>query len=226
MITPKTQNPPKNTLLFSPCPPAGGGGGGGPPPPPPHLSRSAPHIRLVLRSFTVESLSPPEVRTRDVDGLLAPQGFLPDDMPHLSLFRDRWVLVADAANTTVSDSPTLAELHELPWASAFEGPSRAPAGFDARQWAKMTERAQVVVDSFAAIPFCIKGTSRVALVQERYIHALGNDLGLRVLEPPFTIEPFELAFWWHPFYEEDPEHTWLRRQLVDMYAMEQPESAP
>ncbi len=180
------------------------------------VSRSGPNIRLKFCALAFEALSPPEVRARDLDGLLAPHGFLPEDLPHLDLFEDRWVIIADEANDAVSSQPTLDELCNLPWATAFEGANEVPAGLQRRDWAVIAARVQVVVDSFTAIPLCVRGTPRVALIQERLIDALGARTGLHMVEPPFSVDPIVMAFWWHPAYEVDPEHVWLRSQLKQL----------
>ena len=176
------------------------------------VARFAPSIRMVFSTLAMEALDPPEVRLRDVDGVIAPQGFVPDSLPHIDLVSDRWVIVADAS-TTLSAYPSIEELRALPWATAFEGPSRTPAGLHRSEWARMAPRVSVVVDAFASIPLAVRGTKRVALMQERLISALGADHGLRILEPPMRTEPIRLAFWWHPSYTADPEHRWLRAHL-------------
>ncbi len=184
------------------------------------VSRRAPYMRTAFRNFPPESLFPLEVRSRDVDGVLAPHGFPPAGMPHLDVVTDRWVIVADESNKRVGNEPTLGELIELPWATAFDGPQQVPAGIDPREWSAISAGVQVVVNSLADLPLCVRGTNRVAMVQERLIVALGIDAGLRVLEPPFTAEPFRLAFWWHPAYDADPEHVWFRSLLADFPAVQ------
>jgi DNA-binding transcriptional LysR family regulator len=179
------------------------------------LSFRAPHMRAAFRNWPFDSLFPLEVRARDVDGLIAPHGLAPETMPHLDVVTDRWVIVADRNNKLISDQPTLGELIALPWVSAFDGPRHVPAGIDPREWSNISASVQVVVDSLADLPLCVRNTNRVGIAQERLITALGTDVGLRVLEPPFTVEPIRLAFWWHPAYDSDPEHVWFRSLLAD-----------
>jgi DNA-binding transcriptional LysR family regulator len=179
------------------------------------VSLRAPYMRTAFRSWPFESLFPLEVRARDIDGLIAPHGLPPESMPHVDVVSDRWVIVADQDNKLVSDEPTFGELIALPWASAFDGPQLVPAGIDPREWSSISASVQVVVDSLADLPLCVRNTNRVGIVQQRLITALGTDVGLRVLELPFTVEPIRLAFWWHPAYDADPEHVWFRSLLAD-----------
>lgn len=177
------------------------------------VARLSPNIRMAFSSTAEKDLSPPEVRLRDVDGVLAPQGFFPETLPHLDVLDDRWVLIADERNTALDEHPTIEQLAALPWATTFESPRVAPAGIDRAVWAKMSSHISVVLSSFSAIPLCVRGTSRVALVQEALLTALGAEHGLRVYAPPVPIDPITLSFWWHPTFNNDVEHIWLRAQL-------------
>jgi hypothetical protein len=124
------------------------------------------------------------------------------------------MIVADLDNPSVGDDATLAELTRLPWATAFARPGQVPVGVDPRDWGAITAGIQVVVDSLADLPLYVRGTNRVALVQERLIKTLGTDVGLRLMEPPFPVAPIRLAFWWHWAFDADPEHAWFRGQLA------------
>lgn len=177
------------------------------------VSSLAPHIRMAFSTVSERNLSPPEVRLRDVDGVLAPQGFFPESIPHIDVLQDRWVVIADTRNQALSEQPTIEELSALPWATAFESLRITPAGAHPQQWAAIASHISVVVNGFSAIPLCVRGTSRVALIQEALLDALGARTGLKVLRPPIPMEPIRLSFWWHPIFDNDAEHIWLRAQL-------------
>ena len=55
----------------------------------------------------------------------------------------------------------------------------------------------------------------VLTVSERIARLLGPRLGLRVLEPPLPLEPFALSMVWHPRFDGDLAHRWLREQLLE-----------
>lgn len=189
------------------------------------VARRAPHIRMVFSTVAEKNLSPPEVRLRDVDGVLAPQGFFPESIPHIDVLDDRWVIIADPRNRALSDEPTVEELSALPWATAFESLRIAPAGVNHQQWLAIASHTSVVVNGFSAIPLCVRGTSRVALMQEALLDALGTRDQLRVLPPPISMEPIRLSFWWHPVFDNDVEHIWLRAQLEASRAPENAQGA-
>ncbi len=76
----------------------------------------------------------------------------------------------------------------------------------------------MIVESFLPIPDLVAGTDRVALLQARLAARLRPDDGLRVLPCPFAATPLVEAMWWHPMYDADPAHRWLRRLLADVGA--------
>ena len=40
--------------------------------------------------------------------------------------------------------------------------------------------------------------------------ALPADTGIRALAPPVEVGPMVEAMWWHPVFDDDPEHGYLR----------------
>jgi DNA-binding transcriptional LysR family regulator len=178
-----------------------------------HVSRLAPSVRIVFRSIAVDDLTPYEVRTRDVDGVLAPHGLFPEDMPHADVIADRWVIIADAANDRLSSPPTVQQLSEIPWVTTFDTARVSPASFQRSEWASIAQRVAVVTDRFAEMPLLVRATPRIALIPERLFRAIGSGQGLRVMPPPFPLNPMVLAFWWHPSNDRDLEHLWLRTQF-------------
>jgi DNA-binding transcriptional LysR family regulator len=75
----------------------------------------------------------------------------------------------------------------------------------------LVERVELVAPAVAAE--VIAGTDRVALVQSRLVPRLTASRDIRALPCPFDAIPIAEALWWHPMYERDPAHAWLRRIL-------------
>ncbi|MFT4212890.1 MAG: LysR family transcriptional regulator [Microbacterium sp.] len=177
------------------------------------ISRQAPNVRVAFRTLPPEELTPYEVRTRDIDGAIAPHGYFPDEMPHLDVLRDRWVIIADESNDSIGSRPTIRQLSDLAWVTPFEAAGIPPAQMQRNEWASIATRIAVVVDHFSEMPLCVRGTKRVALIQERLFRALDARHGLKVMSPPFAMDPIVLSFWWHPTHNTDREHRWMRAQF-------------
>ncbi|GAA0459348.1 LysR family transcriptional regulator [Actinoplanes campanulatus] len=177
------------------------------------LADEAPSMRVHLRQASPLEYAPFEQRLREVDGLLMPHGLLPSALPHLDLYTDRWVIVTAHDNSRVGAELTLGELRELPWVVTFSGGGSGTAAWRHLQLLGVEASAQIVVDSFLAVPLFLAGTDRVALLQERLARQM---TGLRLLECPFDVVPLVQALWWHPVYDLDPEHIWLREKLATL----------
>jgi DNA-binding transcriptional LysR family regulator len=120
-----------------------------------------------------------------------------------------WIAVR-AALRGVVEEVTLADLAALPWVTIYHRPiAFTPASQQLRAHG-IEPRSQVVVESFLPVPALVAGTDRVALVQARLAARLGPDDGVRVLACPFEPGPLVEALWWHPMYDTDPAHRWLR----------------
>jgi DNA-binding transcriptional LysR family regulator len=72
----------------------------------------------------------------------------------------------------------------------------------------------VVTENFLTVPALVAGTPRVALLQRRLADDIPAEVGVRVLPCPFDVAPLVEAIWWHPMYDNDPEHQYLRDVLI------------
>jgi hypothetical protein len=72
----------------------------------------------------------------------------------------------------------------------------------------------VVTENFLTVPGLVAGSDRIALVQQRLADLIPTTLGVRALACPFDAAPLVEAMWWHPVYDRDPEHRFLRDLLV------------
>jgi hypothetical protein len=73
---------------------------------------------------------------------------------------------------------------------------------------------QVVNENFLTVPMLVAGSERIALLQRRLVDQLPLNSGIRALPPPFEAAPLIEAMWWHPVYDDDPEHVYLRDVVV------------
>ncbi|MFJ7215062.1 LysR family transcriptional regulator [Amycolatopsis sp. NPDC098790] len=177
------------------------------------LDRHAPGMHVRVRHITPEFVGQGDEGFRAVDGVFMPHGFLPD-LPHTDLYQDRWVCVVATENPEVGERLTLADLARLPWVDAFGGPRGSTPAARQLQLLGVEPVVQVTADSFLGVPFLVAGTRRIALLQERLARRIADRPDLRILDCPFEAVPLVEAFWWHPVYEHDIEHAWLRERLA------------
>lgn len=69
---------------------------------------------------------------------------------------------------------------------------------------------RLTLELLAELPHLVTGSRCVALVQAGLARRLPAGSGVRSLPCPWDAVPLLEALWWHPVYQADPEHAWLR----------------
>jgi len=188
------------------------------------LAERAPAMRVRLHHITPDFAATGTDGIRRVDALLMPHGFLPG-LPHLDLYSDRWVCVVSADNTRVGDELKMSDLATLPWVDTFGGPRGSTPAARQLQLLGVEPRVQVHTESFLGAPFLITGTDRIALLQERIARRIAAGPQLRILACPCEPVPLVEALWWHPVFDDDLEHRWMREMFAEaMHEFEDRES--
>jgi DNA-binding transcriptional LysR family regulator len=173
------------------------------------LAAEAPSVCLRFQQMRTETVDAAPESLRAVDGLLLPHGYL-TDLPHQDLYEDQWVCMVGAGNEVVGDTFTLEHLHTLPMAVTYREPTRFTPAVKQLHMVGIEPRVVAVSESFLALPFLVAGTDRFALVQQRLAARLAAAADVRILPCPFPVTPLVEALWWHPVYERDTGHQWLR----------------
>lgn len=177
------------------------------------VRQEAPGVRFRFVNHSPAIVEDPLNSLRTVDGMLLPHGFA-TGIPCLDVYDDEWMCLVDVDNPDVGEVLTMDNLRDLPWVFTYQSRSAfTPAGRQL-QMIGIQPRIDVVVEGFLVLPFFIRGTDRIGLVQrtvaERFV-AAGE---FRLLTPPFDVVPLAGALWWHPMHTEDPSHAWMREQFL------------
>src|SRR3954452_13314316 len=173
------------------------------------FAEEAPNARLRLSANTPTAVDRAEQILLSTDLLVLPHGFV-TDLSHRDLYRDEWVCVVSADHPAVQDGLTVEDLETLPWVVTYHGPTAAtPASRQMRQRG-IEPHVQVITESFLTVPGLVAGSNRVALLQRRLVDLLPLIVGVRALPCPVEVGQLVEAMWWHPVYDDDPEHAYLR----------------
>lgn len=171
-------------------------------------SVSAPGVRFRFELHTPAIVEDAENQLRLADGILIPHGHL-TGLNSTELWSDHWVILADENHPRIGETLTMDDLLENPWVFTYQSRSAFTSAGQQLRSLGIEVDVVAVVQSFLALPFFLRGTDRLGLVQ-RAVAASITLPGIRVLEPPFDAVPVVNALWWHPVHESDPEHAWMR----------------
>jgi DNA-binding transcriptional LysR family regulator len=173
------------------------------------LAEEAPHTRLRLTPHSPAIVERADQVLLGTDLLLLPHGFV-TDLSHRDLYRDEWVCVVSADNPVVDEGLTVEHLETLPWVATYHGQTASTPAARQMRMLGIEPRVQVVNEDFLTVPALVAGSDRIALLQRRLVSLLPLDIGIRALPCPFEAGPLVEAMWWHPAYDDDPEHQYLR----------------
>jgi DNA-binding transcriptional LysR family regulator len=182
------------------------------------LAEEAPHTRLRLATHSPAIVDRAEQVLLSADLLFLPPGFL-TGLSRQDLYRDEWVCVVAADNPVVEVGLTVEDLETMPWVATYHGPTASTPAARQMRMLGIEPHVQVVNENFLTVPVLIAGSDRIALLQRRLVDLLPLNVGIRALDCPFEAGPLIEAMWWHPVYDDDPEHAYLRDVVVRAAAL-------
>ncbi|RBY97638.1 LysR family transcriptional regulator [Blastococcus sp. TF02-8] len=173
------------------------------------LAEEAPHTRLRLATHSPAIVDRAEQALLSADLIFMPPGFL-TGLSRQDLYRDEWVCVVAADSPVAGAGVGVEDLESLPWVVTYHGPTASTPAIRHMRMLGIEPRVQVVVENFLTVPGLVAGSDRIALLQRRLVELLPLNVGVRALPCPFDAGPLIEAMWWHPVYDGDPEHEYLR----------------
>jgi DNA-binding transcriptional LysR family regulator len=177
------------------------------------LAAEAPNTRLRLSTHSPAVVDRAEQALLSADLIFLPPGFL-TDLSRRDLYRDEWVCVVSSENPVAETGVTVADLETLPWVATYHGPTASTPAARQMRMQGIEPHVHVVVENFLTVPALIAGSDRIALLQRRLVDLLPLDWGIRALPVPVEVSPLIEAMWWHPVFDDDPEHAYLRDLVV------------
>ena len=174
------------------------------------VAEEAPSVVLRYVQITDPVVEKPMDHLRVFDGMLLPRGFV-NEVPHLVVYKDKWVIIADADNPLSNSGPiTTEQLGDLQWVLPFHRRGFGIPPARQMELRGLELKVSVATDGFVGLPAMVVGSSRVAFIQQRLASRLVASSDLAILECPFDVVPVEESFWWHPTLTADPGHIWFR----------------
>jgi DNA-binding transcriptional LysR family regulator len=178
--------------------------------------RGQPGIRLALRNIDFRKLAE-QLETGEIDVALVGENMVPGAMSHQSLSVDEYRLAQRKHHPRGNKPPSLTDYIELEHI-LVSGEGGGFHGFvdDILQAKGLSRRVGVSVQYYGIVPLLLQATDFVCTLPGRFLGRYAEDLDS--LSLPFETRPFSLHATWHPRFDNDPGHVWLRQQLAHCMA--------
>lgn len=176
------------------------------------MQREAPGIELRIVPNSVDDAE--RLRDGTSDLSIGIYGELPPELKTRAVITDRLVSVVREGHELTRGRVTLERWVGHPHIQV--APRGRPGGYvdDMLAARGLSRRVTRAVPYFQVALEMAARSDAVLTVSERIAARLGPGLGLVVLEAPLPLEPFALSMVWHPRFDADPGHRWLREQVV------------
>ena len=82
----------------------------------------------------------------------------------------------------------------------------------------VARKISLIVPNFLSAPWILANTDLIlslpARIAEKFVHLVP----LKILPIPIDLPPYDLLMLWHPRQEKEPDHRWLRREILEICA--------
>ena len=177
------------------------------------IREEAPLVSLRVVPNTIDDAS--FLREGNADLAVGIYGELPPELRTRQLFTDRFVCVSRRGNPLIGAQLTLEKFVAMEHIQV--APRGRPGGYvdDVLALQGLARRVMRVVPYFQAALLLAAETDYLLTISERIAKIASARLGLRVMEPPLPFSPYALHILWHPRFDADPSHRWLREKLLE-----------
>ncbi|WP_295638458.1 LysR family transcriptional regulator [Novosphingobium sp.] len=183
------------------------------------LQNEAPNV-----SFEVSSLTPQIIQyleRGDVDLILTPRQFTSPHHPSVLIFEEPHVIVGWSENPLFASQVSLESFLASPQVSVELGPQRTrPFAEEQMHSIGLNRRIDVIAPTFAAVPWLLPNSTRIAVLHQRLALTFSKVLPLAIAALPFPMPLMEEMAQYHRTREKDGGLLWLLEQMQN-YAKRQ-----
>jgi DNA-binding transcriptional LysR family regulator len=154
------------------------------------------------------------LRDDRLDFVVLPEGYQ-SGLPADALFEDPWVCCVWDRHPGVGDELSLEQYLAMEHVIFMPGPGKRVASRPLVSATDLKRTAVASVESFALLPFLLRGTELVALVPERLAVRVAGMAEIRILKSPHAVRPVRQTLCWNPRRSNDGPHQWMRDLIVD-----------
>lgn len=169
---------------------------------------------VILRFIPNTPDDPSALRDGSADLSIGIYADLPPELRTRPLLTDRFVCVVRDGHPAVKKRLSLDQFLSLDHIQV--APRGKPGGYidDVLAERGLSRRVTRAVPFFLAALHLTAHTDHVLTISERIARVMAPSLGLQIFEPPLPLRPYALKLVWHPRFDGDPGHLWLREALA------------
>ncbi len=172
------------------------------------LAADSPSTPIRFHSWRFETAAE-QIHHGSVDlGLFG--GFMASDLRSSELLTERFVCVADADHPTIESGLSLDEYCRLRHLVVDVADGIQPdVDLPLRELGRQ-RTPTVTVPYHSAVPLILAGTDLVATIPESLANLWSPVHGIRIIDAPNEFRQLPYRMIWHPAYDNDRRHSWLR----------------
>ncbi|MBS0453830.1 MAG: LysR family transcriptional regulator [Proteobacteria bacterium] len=179
------------------------------------ISQEAPGVRLRFSPKPDKDVRPLREGLIDLDvGVLGESG---PEVRVQALYRDRFVGVVRKGHPLLEQGPVTPERYAAcdHVVTSRHGRTEGPAD-EALAPLGLQRHAAVIVPSFSTALSLAAETQLVALMPSSYFEHLRARGSLCAFELPMPTQQITVSQMWHPRFDKDPAHRWLRKIVLEV----------
>jgi DNA-binding transcriptional LysR family regulator len=181
----------------------------------------APGIHLRLYNFDASRLLD-DLDADEMDLAIGYEAFQPGQFHHKrrKLFTETYLCMFNAEKTGVAPPISLEDFVRLPHVLTSLRPGRSVRGIvdDALEKLGLRRSIALTTPRFLTVPSLVARAPVIVTMQARLARRFAAEFGLSLSPLPVELREVTVSLLWHASYDNDPAHTWLREQVVQLAA--------
>ena len=181
----------------------------------------APGIHLRLYNFDASRLLD-DLDADEMDLAIGYEAFQPGQFHHKrrKVFTETYLCMFNAEKTGVAPPISLEDFVRLPHVLTSLRPGRSVRGIvdDALEKLGLRRSIALTTPRFLTVPSLVARAPVIVTMQARLARRFAAELGLNLSPLPVELREVTVSLLWHASYDNDPAHTWLREQVVQLAA--------
>ncbi|AUN29515.1 LysR family transcriptional regulator [Niveispirillum cyanobacteriorum] len=176
------------------------------------LQRTAPGVELEVISFRTDPLGTVEAGEADLSVGYHPQ--IRAGFHATKVYNSSFSCLVRADHPVVTEGLTLKRFVDMPHILVTVTGRGGGAVDTALATRGLSRQVAVRLPHFMAAPLVVAQTDMVLTVPSGLARRIAVLAPLAILPPPVELPGFDVRVVWHERFQDDPAHTWFRREVV------------